>query len=79
MRLQTAISAEKLAALAGKRMRVLVDAVHPEWPGLHTGRVWLQAPEIDGITYVSGPGVRPGAIVEAEIMETRDYDMSALA
>ena len=79
MRLQAAISAEKLEALIGRRMRVLVDAVHSEWPGLHTGRVWLQAPEIDGVTYVSGPGVRPGALVEAEIVETREYDLSALA
>ena len=79
MRLQAEISAKKLEALAGRRMRVLVDAVHPEWPGLHTGRVWLQAPEIDGVTYVSGPGVRPGAMVEAEIVETRTYDLSALA
>jgi tRNA-2-methylthio-N6-dimethylallyladenosine synthase/ribosomal protein S12 methylthiotransferase len=79
MRLQAEISAEKLKALAGRRMRVLVDAVHPEWPGLHTGRVWLQAPEIDGLTYVSGPGVRPGAMVEAEIVESREYDLSALA
>jgi len=79
MRLQAEISAEKLEALAGKRMRVLVDAAHAEWPGLHTGRIWLQAPEIDGITYVSGPGVRPGALVEADIVETREYDLSALA
>jgi tRNA-2-methylthio-N6-dimethylallyladenosine synthase/ribosomal protein S12 methylthiotransferase len=79
MRLQPETSAEKLAELVGRRMRVLVDAVHPEWPGLHTGRVWKQAPEIDGVTYVSGPGVRPGALVEAEIVETRDYDLNALA
>jgi tRNA-2-methylthio-N6-dimethylallyladenosine synthase/ribosomal protein S12 methylthiotransferase len=78
MRLQAEISAEKLAALGGRRMRVLVDAVHPEWPGLHTGRVWRQAPEIDGVTYVSGPRVRPGAMLEAEIVETREYDLNAL-
>ena len=46
------------------RMQVLVDAPHPDWPGLHSGRVWFQAPEVDGITYVSGPGVVPGALVE---------------
>ena len=79
MRLQAEISAEKLEALTGRRMRVLVDAAHPEWPGLHTGRVWRQAPEIDGLTYVSGPGVRSGAMLEAEIVETREYDLNALA
>jgi tRNA-2-methylthio-N6-dimethylallyladenosine synthase/ribosomal protein S12 methylthiotransferase len=79
MRLQAEISAEKLAPLVGRRMRVLVDAIHPEWPGLHTGRIWKQAPEIDGVTYVSGPEVRPGAMVEAEITESGEYDLSALA
>jgi tRNA-2-methylthio-N6-dimethylallyladenosine synthase/ribosomal protein S12 methylthiotransferase len=78
MRLQAEISAEKLETLAGRRMRVLVDAAHPEWPGLHMGRVWRQAPEIDGVTYVSGPGVRPGAMVDADIVETQEYDLSAL-
>jgi len=79
MRLQAQISAEKLASLTGKHMQVLVDATHPDWPGLHTGRVWLQAPEIDGVTYVSGPGVQPGALVLAEIVESREYDLNALA
>ena len=79
MELQAGISAEKLRALEGRRMRVLVDGAHPEWPGLHVGRVWLQAPEIDGLTYVSGPGAQPGAMVEAEITESREYDLIALA
>lgn len=78
MELQAGISAEALRARDGARLPVLVDAAHPEWPGLHTGRVWFQAPEIDGITYISGPGVAPGALVEADIVETNDYDLTAL-
>lgn len=79
MEIQADISAEALRRWDGARLPVLVDAPHPEWPGLHTGRVWFQAPEIDGITYVSGPGVAPGALVEADIVETKDYDLTALA
>jgi len=56
-----------------------VDAPHPEWPGLHVGRTWFQSPEIDGVTYVSGPGVKPGAMVKAVIEETKIYDLVALA
>ena len=56
-----------------------MDAESEEWPGLYTGRVWFQAPEVDGITYVSGPGTEPGAMVEAEITEAQDYDLVALA
>ena len=79
MELQGSISEGILAASVGQWMDVLVDAPHPEWPGLHTGRVWFQAPESDGITYVSGPGTVPGSLVRAEISEASTYDLTALA
>ncbi len=78
MDIQSVISEELLAPCLGERLPVLVDAPHPEWPGLHVGRTWFQAPEIDGATYVSGPGVMPGALVEADIIETQTYDLVAL-
>ncbi len=79
MAAQKEISADFLEGFVGADQEVLVDAVHPEWPGLHVGRTWFQAPEIDGVTYVSGPGVRPGAMVTATIEEAKDYDLVALA
>lgn len=79
MEIQAGISEAYLAAQVGQRLPVLVDAPHPEWPGLHRGRVWFQAPEVDGITYVSGPGVRPGALLECDIVENTHYDLTALA
>lgn len=79
MELQAGISADILARTVGSRLPVLVDAPADEWPGLHRGRVWFQAPEVDGVTWVSGPGVTPGAVVEGEIVESSDYDLSALA
>lgn len=78
MALQREISMELLEDCVAEQMDVLVDAVHDEWPGLHVGRVWSQAPEVDGSTYVSGSGVRPGAMVKAEIMEAQEYDLIAL-
>lgn len=79
MEIQADISEQLLGAHVGSRMEVLVDAPHPEWPGLHSGRVWFQAPEVDGITYVSGPGVKPGAVIECDIVENTEYDLTALA
>ncbi|MDE7370577.1 MAG: 30S ribosomal protein S12 methylthiotransferase RimO, partial [Desulfovibrio sp.] len=79
MELQASISAAILAQTVGSRLPVLVDAPADEWPGLHRGRVWFQAPEVDGVTWVSGPGVTPGAVVEGDIVESSDYDLSALA
>ena len=79
MALQAEISAELLEAYLGRHLDILVEKPSPEWPGLHLGRAWFQAPEVDGVTYISGPGVTPGAIVKAEITETHTYDLSALA
>ncbi|MDL2315950.1 30S ribosomal protein S12 methylthiotransferase RimO [Desulfovibrio sp. OttesenSCG-928-A18] len=76
--LQKEISAAILEQYQGRRMELLVDAAHAEWPGLHVARTWFQAPEVDGVTYVSGPGVVPGTLVTAEITESSDYDLVAL-
>ena len=79
MAAQAEISEEWLSGFEGKELDVLVDAPHPEWPGLHVGRAWFQSPEIDGVTYVSGPGVKPGALVRATVEEAKTYDLVALA
>ena len=79
MEIQAGISADILARCVGSRLPVLVDAPVDDWPGLHRGRVWFQAPEVDGVTWVSGPGVSPGALLDCDIVESSDYDMSALA
>lgn len=78
MRIQSEISEELLSGFEGQRLSILVDSPHEEWPGLHVGRAWFQAPEIDGVTYISGPGVRPGAMVEADITEASTYDLVGL-
>jgi tRNA-2-methylthio-N6-dimethylallyladenosine synthase/ribosomal protein S12 methylthiotransferase len=79
MKLQEAISRERLEGLIGTRQEVLVEEPSPEWPGLHVGRVWFQAPEVDGVTYVSGPKVKPGRMVMADIEQAQSYDLVALA
>ncbi|MBO4684052.1 MAG: MiaB/RimO family radical SAM methylthiotransferase, partial [Desulfovibrio sp.] len=79
MALQQDISAQFLEGFRGQTLDVLVDEANPEWPGLHNGRAWFQAPEVDGVTYVSGPGTQPGAVVSADIEDSGDYDLTALA
>lgn len=79
MAMQQDISAELLASHEGLDMDVLVDRPHPEWEGLYEGRVWFQAPEVDGITYISGPDVASGRLIRASIEEAQDYDLVALA
>lgn len=82
MQLQAEISEEILEEYLGERLSIIIDREHDEWPGLYVGRTWFQAPDVDGITYVSAPPdeeIRPGMIVEADITETQEYDLVALA
>lgn len=79
MEQQARISADILAGYEDTEQLVLVDRAHEEWPGLHVGRCWFQAPEADGVTYISGEGVAPGALVRARIHEAQTYDLVALA
>lgn len=79
MELQARISADWLKTFVHSRLPVLVDAPSDEWPGLHRGRAWFQAPEVDGVTWVSGPGVRPGALVDCDVVDSAVYDLNALA
>ncbi|WP_291329357.1 30S ribosomal protein S12 methylthiotransferase RimO [Desulfovibrio sp. UCD-KL4C] len=82
MELQASISREILNEKVGETIQVLVEEPSDEWDGLFTGRVWFQAPEVDGITYISAPegGVKlaPGMMVEAEIESVTDYDLVTL-
>ncbi|SDB29842.1 SSU ribosomal protein S12P methylthiotransferase [Desulfonatronum thiosulfatophilum] len=78
MELQAGISADILAQCQDQEMDVFVERPSPEWPGLFEGRVWFQAPEVDGMTYVSGVDIQPGDLVRAAIVETKTYDLVAL-
>lgn len=80
LEIQAAISADLLGEFVGRQMDVLVDEEKgDEWPGLYLGRVWFQAPEVDGATWISGPGVECGKMLSAAIVDSSTYDLSALA
>lgn len=80
MEAQAPISESWLEGFRGRRMPVLTDeSAFQEWPGLYKGRVWFQAPEIDGVTYISGPNLEIGRFCDAEIIDSAVYDLSALS
>ncbi len=79
MAIQQDISADILESFVGTQQKILVDCPHEEWPGLYRGRAWFQAPSEDGICYISGAGVEAGAMVTADIVDSTNYDLSALA
>lgn len=79
MALQARISTDLLRRRQDQDVDILVERASPEWPGLFEGRVWFQAPEVDGVSYVSGAHVAPGRIVRAQVQDTMAYDLVALA
>jgi ribosomal protein S12 methylthiotransferase len=78
MRRQRKIHREKLRAMVGEVHEAIVEGVSDEHPLLIRGRLWSQAPEIDGFTYLSS--TRPlseGEIVHVRIQDAMDYDLVA--
>ena len=68
-----AISARRLAARVGRRMRVLVDAVE----GTTTiARGEADAPEIDGVVRINSTRLRPGDWADVEIVAADAYDLT---
>jgi ribosomal protein S12 methylthiotransferase len=75
MELASAISAEKLAAKIGRRMRVLVDTVGDDGA---IARSTADAPEIDGIVRIPRPGtLKAGDWADVEITGADEYDLTA--
>ncbi len=77
MQMQQRISAEKLSALVGTRVQLLVEGESEETELLMQGRYTGQAPEVDGVTYINEGFAEPGSIVEAEVVQAGDYDLVA--
>jgi ribosomal protein S12 methylthiotransferase len=70
-----AISAERLSARVGRRMRVLVDALEKNTA---IARSDADAPEIDGVVRIAKAGkLRPGDWAEVEITGADAYDLKA--
>jgi ribosomal protein S12 methylthiotransferase len=79
MEIQQEISAKKARGMIGKRLRVLVDGVSEEHEFVYEGRHYGQAPDIDGVVFLSyedgGEPARPGEFVEVEISDSAEYDL----
>jgi ribosomal protein S12 methylthiotransferase len=70
-----AISAKRLSARVGRRMRVLVDAVEKN---IAIARSEADAPEIDGVVRIAKAGkLRAGDWAEVEITGADAYDLQA--
>ncbi len=79
MAAQAEISAAKLQEKVGRTLDVLIDEAMDE-DGFATARSYADAPEIDGLVHVEGPGtetLKQGDIVRVTIREADEYDLYA--
>ncbi|MEM8944923.1 MAG: 30S ribosomal protein S12 methylthiotransferase RimO [Planctomycetota bacterium] len=66
-------------AQIGKQVDIVIDAQVPGEQTAWIGRGYMDAPDVDGVTYVTGEGLSVGAMVKCEIVARRDYDLIAVA
>jgi ribosomal protein S12 methylthiotransferase len=80
MGLQKALVRRRQEARLGERVRVLVDGPSSDHDLVLQGRLATQAPDIDPMVYLTecDPSqIAPGALIDAEIVSARDYDLIA--
>jgi ribosomal protein S12 methylthiotransferase len=66
-------------AQIGRRLDVLIDRALPGEDQAWIGRSYADAPDVDGVVYVTGMGLSPGALVPCEVVARRDYDLIGVA
>lgn len=67
------------AKQVGKRLDVLLDRKVPDQRDAWVGRGHADAPDVDGVVYVTGKKLAAGQIVPCEIVATSEYDLVAVA
>lgn len=72
MKAQAKISLKQNRALIGSTQRVLVDGMEDM---ALVGRLSTQAPEIDGVAYLSETEAEPGEFVDVTITDATEYDL----
>ncbi len=66
-------------AQISRRFDVLIDRDVPGEKNAWIGRGYADAPDVDGVVYVSGRNLRPGKLVRCEMVATSDYDLVGVA
>lgn len=75
MALQAQISEEIHKDTEGQTLEVLVEGVEEDGSGLHYGRSYREAPDIDGLVFIENPGdIEPGCFVKVNILQGFTYE-----
>lgn len=75
MALQAQISEEIHKDTEGQTLEVLVEGIEEDGSGLHFGRSYREAPDIDGLVFIENPGdIKPGCFVKVNILQGFTYE-----
>ncbi len=77
MLLQQGIAFDWCDRQVGQTIDVLIDHCIPGEKHAFVGRTYADAPEVDGVVYVTGKGLAPGRIAPCEIVARKEYDLIA--
>ncbi len=76
-KLQERITAERLERFVGKEYTALIEE-KIEGEDLAIGRIYAEAPDVDGLTVIMGRGMEPGDRVRVGITRTRGVDLEGV-
>ena len=81
MQVQQEIAFEHNEKMLGQTIDVIIDSPIAEQPGAWIGRSKADAPDVDAAVFVTETehGLQPGHIVGCEVVQSRDYDLIAVA
>lgn len=61
----------------GQQMDVVLDRPYEEQQDVWLGRTYADAPDVDGMVYVTGTDLHAGQFVPCEVVATSEYDLVA--
>jgi len=63
----------------GREFELLVDGFDEEFGFVPVGRIYAQAPEVDGVTYIeTDRELKPGDLIRVRITQVGGYDLGAV-
>ncbi len=74
---QSAITSERLERFVGREYRAIVEETI-EGEDLAIGRIYSQAPDVDGLTVIMGRSLKSGDVVNVGIRKVRGVDLEGI-
>ena len=78
MEMQKVISEDRIHLIVGSIYKAIIEE-RIEGEDLYFGRIYAQAPDVDGLTVISAKDLKPGDVVDVKIIKSMGFDLDAVA